>query len=310
VSEISTSRTDGKGAGEIVFGDRRVGLTNLDKVLWPRTGFTKRAMIHYYERTAGTLLPHIEGRPLTLGRFPDGIDGPGFAQTECRGRPEWMSTRPIRTRAGDMRQFCVVDDLASLLWVANQNAIELHAFLSGGDDLDEPRAVAFDLDPGAGCGPLDGCRVALLLRDDLGDVGLASFPKTTGGRGLHVFVPVDAGHTYPETKSFARGVADRLAAAHPDLIASGTRRAERAGRVAIDWAQNSPMRTTVIPYSLRSADVPLVSTPLRWDEVEEVVRAGTAERLAVGPDEIPDRVARHGDPFAPVLRLPQRLASP
>lgn len=310
MSGVSTSRTNGGDAREVAFGARRVVLTNLDKVLWPRTGFTKGAMIEYYERASGVLLPHIQGRPLTLGRFPDGIDGPGFAQTECRGRPEWMSTRPIRTRAGDLRRFCVVDDVASLLWVANQNAIELHAFLSGADDLDEPLAVAFDLDPGPGRGLLDSCRVALSLRDYLGDVGLAAFPKTTGGRGLHVFVPIDAGHTYPETKPFAREVADRLAAAHPDLVTSGTRGAERAGRVAVDWAQNSRMRTTVVPYSLRSADLPLVSTPLRWDEVEEVIRAGTAERLALGPDEIPDRVARHGDPFAPVLRLSQSLVRP
>jgi bifunctional non-homologous end joining protein LigD len=310
VSGVSASRTDGGDPREVVFAGRGVVLTNLDKVLWPRTGFTKGAMIEYYERASGVLLPHIQGRPLTLGRFPDGIDGPGFAQTECRGRPEWMSTRPIRTRAGDLRRFCVVDDVASLLWVANQNAIELHAFLSGADDLDEPRAVAFDLDPGPGRGLLDSCRVALSLRDDLGDAGLASFPKTTGGRGLHLFVPIDAGHTYRETKSFAREVADRLAASHPDLVTSGTRRAERAGRIAIDWAQNSRMRTTVVPYSLRSADLPLVSTPLRWNEVEAVVRAGTAERLVVGPDEISDRVARHGDPFAPVLRLSQSLARP
>jgi bifunctional non-homologous end joining protein LigD len=308
VSATSAPRSPGASSRELVIDGRSLTLTNLDKVLWPRTGFTKGQMIDYYRRVSGALLPHLRDRPLTLGRFPDGVDGPGFAQTECRGHPEWMSTRPIRTRAGKLRRFCVVGDLGSLLWVANQNALELHAFLSRAGDLDQPRAVAFDLDPGPGSGPVECCRVALLLRDLLAGIGLACFPKTTGGRGLHVFVPVDAGYAYPEAKSFARRVAQRLAEEAPTLVAASSG-AESTGRVVIDWAQNNPMRTTVVPYSLRSAEAPLVSTPLVWDEVELVARTESAARLAIRAEQIPARIARHGDPFAAVLRLRQRLAA-
>src|SRR4051794_7385435 len=211
-----------------------VALTSLDRVLWPRAGFTKGDMVGYYERVAPALLPHIADRALTLGRFPRGIDEPGFAQTECRGRPGWMATRAIRLRDGRVREYCVVNDARSLRWVANQSAIELHPFLARGEHHDEPTHVVFDLDPGPAAGTADCCRVALRLREVL---GLESFVKTSGSVGLHVLVPLNTPHAYDETKAFARDVAAGLAAEDPGRVTDRVR-ADRAGRVLIDCLGN------------------------------------------------------------------------
>lgn len=278
-------------------------LTSLEKVMWPAVGVTKGEMLDYYAAIAPALLPHLADRPLTLGRFPNGVDAPGFAQTECRGRPEWVDTVPIRLRTGRVRHFCLARDPASLLWIANLGTIEFHVFLGTAADLQTPTGVLFDLDPEPPAGIADAARVALRLRDRLAAEGLAAVAKTTGGSGLHVLVPLNRPHTYAQTSRFARRVAAVLAEGDAAVTASATRRARRRGAVLVDWAQNSERRSVIAPYSLRAADRPWVSTPVTWEEVEAV----DARRLRFGPQAVLERVTRIGDPFEPALRLVQRL---
>jgi bifunctional non-homologous end joining protein LigD len=287
--------------------DRRVELTSLDRVLWPCSGFTKGAMIEYYRRVAPALLPHISGRALTLGRFPAGVDGRGFAQTECRGRPAWMATGVVRLRDGQVRDYCVVNDLPSLLWVANQTAIELHPFLARVERQDQPTLVVLDLDPGPEAGLLECCRVALALREELAELGLQSFVKTSGSLGLHVHVPLNSPHGYDQTKPFARALAGRLAVRHPEHVTDRTSRAVRGGRVLVDWLGNDASRSTIAAYSLRAADDPTVSTPVTWDEVAAALRSRAPERLIFTAGDLLERLKAIGDPFAAALDLRQQL---
>jgi bifunctional non-homologous end joining protein LigD len=285
----------------------RPALTSLERMLWPAAGFTKGDMLAYYEAIAPVLLPHLAGRPLTLGRFPAGVDGPGFATTECRGRPDWVRTVTVPLHSGELREQCVVDDLPSLLWAVNLGSIELHAFPSAGRSLEEPAFVVFDLDPGPGTGLAECSRVALWLRETFADDKLQGFCKTSGGRGLHVYVPLAPGHSFDESKAFARSLAVRLAGARPDLVTAGREMSTRAGRVLIDWIPNGPRSLTVTPYSLRAADLPSVSTPVRWDEVESAASVNGDDGMTFSPRDVLERASAMGDLFHPVLELPQRL---
>jgi bifunctional non-homologous end joining protein LigD len=285
----------------------RPALTSLERVLWPAVGFTKGDMLAYYEAIAPVLLPHLTGRPLTLGRFPAGIDGPGFATTECPGRPDWVRTVTVPLRSGEVREQCVVDDLPSLLWVVNLGSIELHAFPSAGDRLEEPAFVALDLDPGPGTGLTECCRIALCLREALHDGGLRGCCKTSGGLGIHVYVPLAPGHSFDKSKAFARSLAVRLAGERPDLVTAGRETSSRAGRVLIDWIPNSARALTVTPYSLRAADLPSVSTPVAWDEVEAAASGNIEEAMIFSPRDAVERARARGDLFRPVLELSQRL---
>jgi bifunctional non-homologous end joining protein LigD len=302
VSVIPTS-----GSAELDVGGRRLALTNLDRVLWPAAGFSKGQMLEYYAAVAPALLPHVAERPLTLGRFPAGVDGRGFAQNECRGRPDWLATAALPLRSGELRQYCVVNDLPSLLWVANQNTIELHPYLAHRVRPKEPTAVVFDLDPERPADLIACCEVALLLREELGRAGLEAFVKTSGAAGLHVLVPLNASHAYDETKAFARALARQLAAEHPDRVVSTQRRSARRGKVLVDWLQNDPMRSTAAVYSLRATSWPLVSTPITFDEVEEASARRKQERLLFEPTDVLDRLERFGDLFAPANTLVQTL---
>jgi bifunctional non-homologous end joining protein LigD len=270
--------------------------------MWPSTGFTKGDLLDYYARVGDALLPHLADRALTLGRFPGGVEQRGFAQTECRGRPEWMATAPIRLRDGRVRNFCLAQDVASLLWIANLGTVELHTFLASVDALDQPKALLFDLDPEPPAGLAESRRVALLLRERLGSEGLTVVVKTTGGSGLHLVVPLNRPHSYTCTRAFARRLAHELAREDEQIVASATARKQRAGTVLIDWAQNSERRSMVAPYSLRASYVPLVSTPVGWDEIED-----GSEALLFGPNEVLDRVARLGDLFGSALSAGQTL---
>jgi bifunctional non-homologous end joining protein LigD len=285
----------------------RPALTSLDRLLWPAAGFTKGDMLAYYEAIAPVLLPHLAGRPLTLGRFPAGVDRPGFATTECRGRPDWVRTVTVPLRSGEVREQCVIDDLPSLLWAVNLGSIELHAFPSAGGRLKEPAFVVFDLDPGPGTGLAECCRIALWLRNALADGGLQGVCKTSGGLGLHVYVPLAPGHSFRESKALARSLAVRLAGERPDLVTAGREISSRAGRVLIDWIPNGPRSLTVTPYSLRAADLPSVSTPVGWDEVEAAASGDGEERLTFSPRDVLERASAMGDLFHAVLELPQRL---
>ena len=276
-------------------------MSHPEKVLWPLVGFTKGQLLHYYERVAPVLVAHLRDRPLTLGRFPDGIESRGFAQLECRGRPAWMRTAAVQLRDGRVRRLCLVDGLESLRWVANLNTIELHVFLGTASSLSQPTGVLFDLDPEPPAGFADASRVALRLRERLSALGLTAVVKTTGGSGLHVLAPLNSAHSYSQTRAFARRVAADLAASDDQIASSAARRSTRRGQVLVDWAQNNERRTMVAPYSLRAADVPLVSAPVLWSELE------AGEQLWFGPREVLERVERIGDPFGPALSLEQRL---
>jgi bifunctional non-homologous end joining protein LigD len=285
----------------------RPALTSLDRVVWPAVGFTKGDMLAYYEAIAPVLLPHLAGRPLTLGRFPAGVDGRGFATTECRGRPDWVRTVDVPLRSGEIRKQCVIDDLPSLLWAVNLGSIELHAFASAGARLERPAFVVLDLDPGPGTGLTECCQVAIRLRELLALDGLQAFCKTSGGLGLHIYVPLAAGHTFEEAKSFARSLAAHLADERPDAVTDRRDSSARGGRVLIDWIPNSPRALTVTPYSLRAADVPSVSTPVGWEEVETAASGDGGDGLCFGPHDVLQRASRMGDLFEPVLELRQRL---
>ncbi|MCU1279992.1 MAG: polymerase LigD polymerase domain [bacterium] len=282
-------------------------VSNAEKVLFPRTGFTKGQLVAYYDAVAPVLLPHLAGRPITMARFPDGVDGPGWFQMNCRGHPPWMRTVEILGRRGQRLRYCLVDSREALLWMSNLATIELHPFLAAADRPDAPLALVFDLDPGPDADVLSAARVAVLVRDTLAARGLASFVKTSGKKGLHVYVPLDGTSGYPATRAFARAIAGELSAAHPDAIVDRMQRSERQARVLIDWRQNAIGLSTVAPYSLRAVPSPAGSTPLDWQELEAALDARRAADLSFTPDAVVARVAQAGDRFAAVLTQHQAL---
>jgi bifunctional non-homologous end joining protein LigD len=283
-----------------------VTLSKPDKVLWPLAGFTKAALAEYYLAVAPALLPHLAERPVTLRRFPDGVDAPGWYQTNCRG-PEWLPTSLVPGRRGEVFRMCRLEEPRALAWAAQVGALELHPLLAMADALDRPTALVLDLDPGPPADVLDCCAVALALRDELDALGLASFPKTSGSVGLHVYVPLNTGVSYADTKALARTLAERLARVLPERVVATQKRSLRAGRVLVDWLQNEPMRSTVAPYSLRALPFPTVSMPVTWDEVDRAAAAGRPELLTFLPADALSRLDRLGDLFRPVLELEQRL---
>jgi bifunctional non-homologous end joining protein LigD len=276
---------------------RTVALTNLNKVFWPDVGFTKGQMIEYYVGVAPTLMPHLEGRPLTLRRFPDGVSGASWHQNECQGEPEWLTVFETRGRQGRRLRFCVVDSLSSLLWVVNTAAIELHPFLWRVAAPREPTQLVFDLDPGPPAGLLEAAHVALELRRVLEELGFEALVKTTGSLGLHLQAPLSEPL---DTKQLARQIAGVLARQLPEQVVGQMRRADRAGKVYIDWLQNDPTRQTVAPYSLRGAPWPTVATPVTWEEVARAAEESRPELLLFTAAEIPQRIERLGDLFAPL----------
>jgi bifunctional non-homologous end joining protein LigD len=295
------------GSTRVVIDDRPLQLTHLDRVLWPAAGFTKADLIAYYLNVADVLLPHLRDRPLTLGRFPGGVDGRGFAQTEIPGRPGWIRTVPLALKSGAVKRFTLADERASLAWLAQMGTIELHTFLAAWPDVDRPTTVVFDLDPAGPGGVVDAARVALMLRDRVVDAGLEPFVKTSGSAGMHVLVPVAAPVTYAETHAFARRLAAAAAAEMPDLVTDRLPRAERAGRVLVDVRQNARRLTTVVPYSLRTTDRPTVSMPVAWSEVASAVATGYAGSMVFEAAAAIARVGRDGDLLRPMAASGARL---
>jgi bifunctional non-homologous end joining protein LigD len=306
---------DDKGAAEVVREDpaslpmlegRELKLTNLAKVLYPKTGFTKGDLIGFYREIAPVLLAHLHGRALTVTRWPDGVEGKSFFQKHApTHRPEWVRTATIPSREKPIDQV-LADDLPTLVWLANLAAIELHVPLALADAIERPTALVFDLDPGPPATAIECCRVALQLHGMFDGLGLRSFVKTSGSKGLQVYVPLNRPEvTFEHTKAFAKTVAELLAQEQPDLVVSRMTKAHREGRVLIDWSQNDRRKTTVCVYSLRAGERPTVSTPLEWDEVREALHAGNPERLVFEAGDVPARVAARGDLFAPVLSLVQ-----
>ena len=279
-------------------------------MLYPRAGFTKGEVIDYYARVAPVLLPHLRGRPVTLIRFPNGVEGGHFYEKNCPShRPDWIKT--ARVRAGDRSQkmidFCLCEDRATLIWLSQLAALELHPSLSLADGIEVPTVLAFDLDPGPPATIVECCRVALLLRDLFASFDLDCFPKSSGSKGMQVYVPLNGDATYETTKPYARAVAQALERSQPDLVVSQMTKSLRTGKVLVDWSQNTSSKTTVAVYSLRARERPTASTPLSWDEVSDAHDAGEPDCLRFEADEVIARIERHGDLFAPVLELKQEL---
>jgi bifunctional non-homologous end joining protein LigD len=281
---------------------RALVLSNLGKVLYPAAGFTKAQVIDYYQRIAPTLLPHVAGRPITIKRYPDGVDGKFFFQKNApAGRPEWVATAripsPGSTKSRDTIEYLIGADLPTLIWAANLAALELHTPMWRYPDIGKPDLLVFDLDPGPPATIVECCQVALLLRPLLADFGLEPVAKTSGGKGLQLYAPV-TGQTSEQTSDLARQLAERLEEEHPQLIVSRMTKALRPRKVLIDWSQNNAAKTTVAPYSLRAREQPTVSTPVTWTEVE---RCESAADLRLTADQVLDRVEQHGDLFAATL---------
>jgi bifunctional non-homologous end joining protein LigD len=282
---------------------RELSLSNLDKVMYPAVGFTKGQVIDYYTRIAPAVLPHLRDRPLTLKRYPNGVEGGHFYEKQAPShRPEWVRAEPIELRSKTI-DFVVCDDLPTLVWLANLADLELHPSLSLVDDINRPTVMAFDLDPGPGTGLPECCEVAVLLRDALTQLGLDSFAKTSGSKGIQVYVPlnnedVDYDHG---SKRLSQALARHLEAQHPKLIVSQQKKELRKGKVLIDWSQNDEHKTTVGVYSLRARERPTVSTPLAWEELDD------PEALVFEAADVLERVERDGDLFAPVAELRQEL---
>jgi bifunctional non-homologous end joining protein LigD len=288
---------------------RRLSIRHLERVVFPRTGTTKAEVLAYYVRVSDAMLPHLRQRLLHMHRYPEGVEGPRFWQKECPShRPEWMATTPVWSPAkGADIHYCVVDDLAALLWAVNIGSIELHTSLHAREDLHRPTTLAFDLDPGPGVDVLGCAEVALLLRDLLASAGLQSVIKTSGSKGLQVYAPLNSAVSYAQTKPLARSIAESLEADAPDRIVSRMAKALRPGKVLIDWSQNTEHKSMVCAYSVRAKTQPTVSTPVAWDEIAGAIAAGDPSRLSFGIDDVLRRVARQGDLFADVLQLRQEL---
>jgi bifunctional non-homologous end joining protein LigD len=291
---------------------RELKLTNLDKVLYPEAGFSKGEVVDYYAKVAPAIVPHLAGRAVTLRRFPEGVDDTdaAFFEKRCpKHRPEWVQTARVLAgpHAGYI-DYCVCEDRATLVWMAQLAAIELHPSLSLGSKHEQPTVLAFDLDPGPPAEVLDCGRVALRLRELMGHVGLESFVKTSGSKGLQLYVPLNTKTTYEETRPFAQALAQLLAKQTPDeVIAKMGKKTLRKGKVFIDWYQNNERKTTIAVYSLRARERPTVSTPVTWDELERAVERKDADSLVFEAADVLKRVEKHGDLFAPVLELKQKL---
>ena len=297
---------------EVSVEGRTIKLTNLDKVLYGEAGFTKGQMIDYYTRIAPALLPHLHNRPLTLKRYPEGTAEGSmfFYEKNCpKHRPPWVKTAKVWSGGNNRDMFyCMAQDLPTLVWIAQLATIELHTSLSYHTDIGRPRQLVFDLDPGPPADIVLCCRVGVWLRDAFASFGMESFAKTSGSKGLQLYVPLNTpGVDYEVTKSVSKGLAQRLAQEHPDEVVFLQRKDLREGKVLIDWSQNDQYKTTVNVYSLRARARPTVSTPVRWDEVEACLEAGDPSRLVFTSDQVLERVSSSGDLFEPVLSMKQRI---
>jgi bifunctional non-homologous end joining protein LigD len=296
-------------ASEVEVAGKHLRLSNLDKVLYPEVGFTKGQVIDYYIRVAPVLLPHLKGRPLTLKRYPEGVRGSFFYEKNCpTHRPKWVSTARVWSE-GNQRwmDYCLAQDLPTLVWAANLADLELHTSLSVAPKINQPTAMVFDLDPGPPAGVIQCCQVGVWLRDFFEGAGLKVFPKTSGSKGLQAYVPLNTKVGYPETKSFAHELARKFEREHPDLVVSDMKKALRKNKVFVDWSQNDQHKTTICVYSLRARERPTVSSPVTWDEVENCLKRQDPNLLVFDFEQVLERVKKHGDLFEPVLKLKQKL---
>ena len=294
---------------ELIVEGRKLGVSNLNKVLYPKAGFTKGQLIDYYIRIAPVLLPHLKDRPLTMKRYPNGVEEPFFYEKNCPAhRPPWVKTAKVWSE-GNQREmhYCLIQDLPTLVWAANLADIELHTSLARKKDVTRPTMMVFDLDPGVPADIIQCCQVGLRLRDLLEGMKLKSWAKTSGSKGLQVYVPLNTPATFDQTKELSRALAEHLEHQHPTLVVSKMAKALRTGKVFVDWSQNDEHKTTVNVYSLRAKEQPTVSTPVTWEEVETALRKKKAPLMVFSSDNVLKRVEKLGDLFEPVETLKQKL---
>jgi len=294
---------------ELIVEDRTLMVSNLEKVLYPKDGFTKGDLIHYYIQIAGVLLPHLKDRPLTMKRYPDGVEGEFFYEKNCPAhRPKWVQTAKVWSE-GNQREmhYCLAQDLPTLVWAANLADIELHTSLSRKKDVARPTMMVFDLDPGPPADIVQCCQVGLWLREILEGMKLQSWAKTSGSKGLQVYVPLNTAVTYDQTKELSHALAEHLERAHPELVVSKMAKALRKGKIFVDWSQNDEHKTTICVYSVRAKEKPTVSTPVTWDEVAETLKSKKAQKLVFRCDQTLARVKKMGDLFEQVETLKQKL---
>ena len=294
---------------QLIVEGKKLSVSNLDKVLYPKAGFTKGQVIDYYIRIAPVLLPHLKDRPLTMKRYPDGVEGEFFYEKNCPAhRPKWVKTAKVWSEGNQrIMDYCLANDLPTLVWAANLADLELHTSLSRKNNIERPTMMVFDLDPGAPADIVQCCQVGIWLRDLLTKMKLKSWAKTSGSKGLQVYVPLNSAVSYDATKGLSRSLAQHLEHEHPDLVTSNMSKAMRKGNVFVDWSQNDEHKTTICVYSLRAKDEPTVSTPATWNEVENCLKKQNADILKFHSDQALDRVERLGDLFDPVEKLKQKL---
>jgi len=294
---------------ELVVKGKTLAVSNLDKVLYPKVGFTKGQVIDYYIKIAPVLLPHLKDRPLTMKRYPNGVDKPFFYEKNCpTHRPNWVKTAKVWSEGNNRyMHYCLAQDLPTLVWAANLADLELHTSLAKKADVAKPTMMVFDLDPGPPADIVQCCQVGVWLRDLLGAMKLKSFAKTSGSKGLQVYVPLNTPATFDQTKDLSRALAQLLENEHGNLVTSNMSKALRKNKIFVDWSQNDEHKTTVCVYSLRAKDEPTVSTPVTWEEVENCLKKKKADLLKFRSDQTVARVKKNGDLFAPVEKLKQKL---
>ena len=294
---------------QLVVEGRTLAVSNLDKVLYPKDGFTKGDLIHYYIQIAPALLPHLKDRPLTMKRYPDGVEAEFFYEKNCpTHRPKWVQTATVWSEGNQRNMnYCLAQDLPTLVWAANLADIELHTSLSRKKDVACPTMMVFDLDPGAPADIVQCCQVGLWLREILQAMKLKSWAKTSGSKGLQIYVPLNTAVTYDETKELSHALAEYLEREHPELVVSKMSKALRKGKIFVDWSQNDEHKTTICVYSMRAKEQPTVSTPVTWEEVATTAKKKDAKRLVFRCDQTVKRVERMGDLFEEVETLKQKL---
>ncbi len=286
-----------------------IKLSNLQKVLYPAAGFTKKDVIDYYVRIGPAILPHLAGRALTRKRYPDGVDGePFFEKNAPMHKPDWVKTAPVWSDASHRTvHYILANDMATLVWLANLAALELHPSLALAKDIQSPTDMVFDLDPGPPANIVQCCQVAMWLREVFEHLGLKSFAKTSGSKGLQLYVPLNTPVTFEDTKLFSHALAQLLEQEHPKEVVSDMKKALRTGKIFVDWSQNDEHKTTVAVYSLRARENPTVSTPVTWDEVERALKKKDPNLLVFRSEQTVARFEKLGDLFEPVLTLKQKL---
>ena len=294
---------------ELIVEGRKLAVSNLNKVLYPKVGFAKGQVIDYYIRIAPVLLPHLKDRPLTMKRYPNGVEGEFFYEKNCPAhRPKWVRTAKVWSEGNNRTMdYCLANDLPTLVWAANLADLELHTSLARKKDVARPTMMVFDLDPGAPADIVQCCQVGLWLRDLLAKMKLKSFPKTSGSKGLQVYVPLNTAVTFDQTKDLSRALAQHLEGEHSNLVTSNMSKALRKNKVFVDWSQNDEHKTTICVYSLRAKEEPTVSTPVTWDEVANCLKKKKADLLKFRSDKTLARVAKNGDLFEPVETLKQKM---